>query len=99
MNRTRTSNARHGFFSSLTRASIASSAVVLAIFGCGVADDEIDAPDDDVDVEQEESAVDAAGTGLRVALDPTKDFTGTPVTRTDSTVDFDWGGGSPATHR
>lgn len=98
MNRTTTSSTRPGFFSRFSKASFAASAVMLAIFGCAVGDDELEleAPDD-VDSESEQSAVDANGTGLRVSLYPTMTFTGTPVTRTDATVDFDWGGGSPAT--
>jgi hypothetical protein len=37
-----------------------------------------------------------AGTGLRGTYFDHSDFTGTSMTRTDATVDFDWGGGSPA---
>lgn len=37
------------------------------------------------------------GTGLSATYYDNKDFTGTTVTRTDATVNFDWGTGSPAT--
>ncbi len=37
----------------------------------------------------------AGGTGLTGTYYPTNNFTGTPVTRLDPAIDFDWGGGSP----
>lgn len=37
-----------------------------------------------------------AGDGLSVVIFDNPDFTGPSVTRIDSAVDFDWGGGSPA---